>query len=207
MGVVRSMKKKVIVKGPALSASGYGEHTRLVLRSLRTREDIFDIYLIDIPWGHTGQAIELSEELGWFRTLIQKTQQSKEEYDISLQVTIPNEFQKMANVNIGITAGIETNKISPEWIQKCNEMDKIITISEHSKKGFTDTKYPLVNQNSEHIADLFCQVPVEIVGYPVKDIEPSDVEYDFETDFNFLTVALWGQRKNCLLYTSDAADE
>ena len=190
------MKKKVIVKGPALSASGYGEHTRLVLRSLRTREDIFDIYLEDIPWGHTGQAIDLSEDLDWIRPLIQKTQQSKIEYDISLQVTIPNEFEKKANVNIGLTAGIEVNKIAPEWIQKCNEMDKIITISEHSKKGFTDTKYPLVNQDKEHIADLFCSIPVTVVGYPVKNIEPADVDFKFDTDFNFLTVALWGQRKN-----------
>ena len=52
------MRKRVFVKGPALSASGYGEHTRLVLRSLRAREEMFDIFLEDIPWGHTGQALE-----------------------------------------------------------------------------------------------------------------------------------------------------
>jgi hypothetical protein len=193
------MRKKVFVRGPALSASGYGEHTRLVLRALRSREDIFDIFLEDIPWGHTGQTLELGEESEWMRGLVSKGSQSKERkesHDISLQVTIPNEFQKIASVNIGITAGIETNKVAPEWIQKCNEMDKIITISEHSKKGFTETKYPLVNQNQEHVADLECKVPVEIVGYPVKELEPADIEYKFETDFNFLTIALWGQRKN-----------
>ena len=38
------MKKKVLVEGPILSQSGYGEHARFVLRSLRSQEDIFDIY-------------------------------------------------------------------------------------------------------------------------------------------------------------------
>jgi len=193
------MRKKVFVRGPALSASGYGEHTRLVLRAMRSKEDIFDIFLEDIPWGHTGQALELGEESQWMRSLILKGNQSrerKESYDISVQVTIPNEFKQISPVNIGITAGIETNKISPEWIQKCNEMTKVITISEHSRKGITDTKYPLVNQDHEHVADLECSVPVEVVGYPVKSIEPSEVDFNFDTDFNFISVALWGQRKN-----------
>ena len=193
------MKKKIIVRGPALSASGYGEHTRLVLRSLRSREDIFDIYLDDIPWGHTGNTIENPKEKEWFSSLMSKHRMVGENdslYDISLQVTIPNEFTKIAKVNIGITAGIEVTKISPEWIQKSNEMDKIITISEHSRRGFVDTIYPLVNENKEHVANLQCNVPVEVVGYPVKNITPSNAEFNFDTNFNFLTVALWGQRKN-----------
>ena len=40
--------KKVIVKGPALSQSGYGEHTRFILRSLRSQPELFDVYLINI---------------------------------------------------------------------------------------------------------------------------------------------------------------
>ena len=39
------MKKKIIVKAPALSRSGYGEQTRFALRALRTVEDKLDIYL------------------------------------------------------------------------------------------------------------------------------------------------------------------
>ena len=33
-------------------------------------------------------------------------------------MTIPNEFQAMATVNVGYTAGIETTKIAPVWIEK-----------------------------------------------------------------------------------------
>ena len=40
-----SMRKKVLVRAPALSRTGYGEHARFVLRSLRKHEDKFDIFL------------------------------------------------------------------------------------------------------------------------------------------------------------------
>ena len=31
------------------------------------------------------------------------------------------------------TAGIETNKCSPQWLPKCNEMDKVLVVSNHAK--------------------------------------------------------------------------
>ena len=43
--------KQIIVVGPALSASGYGEQTRFALRSLRSQSKLFDIYLKNINWG------------------------------------------------------------------------------------------------------------------------------------------------------------
>ena len=196
------MKKKIIVKGPALSASGYGEHARFVLRALRKREDVFDIYFHNLSWGKTSWLFEDSEERQWIDELIRKTaihlseNKGNVSFDYSLQVTIPNEFEKIAAVNIGVTAGIETHKVAPLWLQKTNEMDKVVVVSNHAKKGFENTKYPLVNEKQEHVADLVCEVPIEVVGYPVKNREPADVKFEFDTDFNFLAVALWGQRKN-----------
>jgi glycosyltransferase involved in cell wall biosynthesis len=196
------MKKKVIVKAPALSASGYGEHARFVLRSLRAKEELFDIYLHNIVWGKTSWIFEDSEERRWIDSLIGKTssyiQQTggQPQFDISLQVTIPNEFEKIAQKNIGITAGIEVNKISPDWIYKANEMDRIIVVSNHAKYGFDNTSYPLLDDQKNHVADLKCETPVDVVGYPVREFDPADVEFNFSTSFNFLTVALWGQRKN-----------
>jgi glycosyltransferase involved in cell wall biosynthesis len=195
------MKKKVIVKGPALSASGYGEHARFVLRALRSKEDIFDIYLQNIEWGKTAWIYEESEERTWIDSLILKTQllfNSKQQvsFDYSLQVTIPNEFENMAEKNIGVTAGIETHKVAPLWLQKCNEMDRIIVVSEHARNGFVNTSYDLVDHNKHPVAVLRCEKPVDVVGYPVKDIEQSDTKFEFSTDFNFLSVALWGERKN-----------
>ena len=162
--------KKVIVKGPALSQSGYGEHTRFVLRSLRSRPDLFDVYFININWGQTSWISEDSEERRWLDFLLGKTIQYAQQggkFDISLQVTVPNEFEPMASINIGVTAGVETTKIAPQWVEKSMNMDKIIVVSEHAKYGFDKTEYPAHNNETDEdfIAKVIC--PVEVVGYPV----------------------------------------
>jgi len=55
------MRKKIFVRGPVLSQSGYGEQSRFALRALRSREDLFDIYISPIPWGQTGWVWEQRE--------------------------------------------------------------------------------------------------------------------------------------------------
>ena len=148
------MRKKILVRGPALSHSGYGEQTRFALRSLRTREDIFDIYLLNIPWGQNGWIARYDEEREWLDNLIIKTvtyNANQPAYDVSLQVTIPNEWEKMAPVNIGYTAGIETNKVSPQWIEKSKLMDKIIVVSEHAKNIYETTVYQAENPQTKEV--------------------------------------------------------
>ena len=44
-------RKKIIVRGPVLSRSGYGEQSRFALRSLRKNEHKFDIYLVNTNLG------------------------------------------------------------------------------------------------------------------------------------------------------------
>jgi glycosyltransferase involved in cell wall biosynthesis len=193
------MKKKILVKGPAFSLSGYGEQTRFALRALRQHEDKFEIFLENISWGRTGHLIDESEEKAWMNVLVMKTvqfSQQKGEYDISLQVTIPNEFQKLAPVNIGYTAGIETTKVSPHWIEKAKLMDKIIVVSNHSKDVYNSTEYKLKNEQTGEIIDFKNTTPIEVVHFPVKIIEPKELNLDLKTNFNFLSVAQWGPRKN-----------
>ena len=133
------MKKKIFVRAPVLSASGYGEQSRFALRALRSREDLFDVYVQPIPWGQTSWVWDTSEEREWIDSRIAETQillqQKALQPDISLQITIPNEFQKMCPVNIGYTAGIETDRVAPIWLQKGNEMDKILVVSNHAKEN------------------------------------------------------------------------
>ena len=194
------MKKKIIVRAPVLSRSGYGEHARFVLRALRTKEDIYDIYILNTNWGKTGWIYENNEERRWIDETILKTSaymQQKKYFDASIQVTIPNEWQKLASINIGVTAGIETTKVAPQWIEKSYEVDKIITISEHSKNVYLNTTYEAQNNKTGEVFKNFrCETPIEIVHYPVREYEPADVNLDLETDFNFLTISQWGPRKN-----------
>jgi len=189
---------KVLVRGPALTRTGYGEHCRFVLRALREVEGL-DIYLIPVNWGQSNWIWEDNEERKWMDDLIRKTaihNQQQGQFDMSIQVTIPNEWQKMAPINVGVTAGIETTKVAPQWLGKANEMDKIITISEHSKEVFLSTVYEGTDQRTGQKGFLKCNKEIEIVHYPVKQFEEVELDLNLTTKFNFLTVAQWGPRKN-----------
>jgi len=198
------MKKRILVRGPALSQTGYGEQCRFALRALRSREDLFDIYLLNIPWGGTNWIFEDSEERRWLDELIIKAKPLLEQqkqipqmplFDISLQVTIPNELQRMAPQNILYTAGIETDKACAEWIAKCHQFaDKILVISEHAKTGL---QIPIKahDQNGNEM-DFVLDKPIEVVHYPVKKVETKKLDLQLETDFNFLAISQWGPRKN-----------
>ena len=99
---------KVLLKGPILTQSGYGHHARTVYRALKTREDLFEIFIHPITWGHTSWLWEDCEERREIDKLLQKTigyTQAGGKFDMSLQVTIPNEWEKIAPINIGYTVG------------------------------------------------------------------------------------------------------
>lgn len=194
------MKKKVLLRGPVLSQSGYGEQARFAMRALKTREDIFDIFIENLNWGKTTWLWEDTEEREWIDQQIGKTAHYKNQggqFDVSIQCTIPNEWEKLAPVNIGYTAGIETTKVAPEWIQKSFLMDKIVVVSEHSKQVYKETTYQAQDQRTgEVIPEFRTQVPIETVNYPFREAEPEPFDLQLKNDFNFLCVAQWSVRKN-----------
>ena len=195
-----SMKKKILLKGPLLTRSGYGEQARFALRALKSREDLFEIFIQPLSWGKTSWSVQMNEERKWIDTTIEKTINYIQQgggFDLSLQVTIPNEFEKLAPINIGYTAGIETTKVAHEWILKANEMDKIIVVSNHSKDVFTNSVYQAVNEKTGQQLELKLTTPIDAVNYPVKTFASlPDIEIDVDTNFNFLAVAQFGPRKN-----------
>ena len=193
------MKQKILVKGPVLSQSGYGEQARLALRALRSREDIFDIYIIPTTWGQTGWISLPNEERGWIDRRIAQTHlfsQQQGQFDISLQVTIPNEWERLAPVNIGYTAGIETTKVAPGWLEKVNAMDRVIVVSNHSKEVFENSVYHAQHPVTGQMVALTCTTPIDVVNYPVRVIEKKKLTLDLKHDFNYLAISQWGPRKN-----------
>lgn len=193
------MKQKILVKGPVLSQSGYGEQARLALRALRSREDIFDIYIIPTTWGQTGWISLPNEERGWIDRRIAQTHlfsQQQGQFDISLQVTIPNEWERLAPVNIGYTAGIETTKVAPGWLEKVNAMDRVIVVSNHSKEVFENSAYHAQHPVTGQMVALTCTTPIDVVNYPVRVTEKKKLTLDLKHDFNYLAISQWGPRKN-----------
>tara|TARA_B100002019_G_C21266125_1_gene599549 strand:- start:722 stop:1942 length:1221 start_codon:yes stop_codon:yes gene_type:complete len=195
------MKKKILVRGPVLSQSGYGEQARFALRALRSKEHLFDIFILPLAWGKTGWIWEESEFRTWLDEKITLTQvliQRKQlQVDMSLQITIPNEFEKIAPINFGYTAGIETHKCSPQWLPKCNDMDKILVVSSHAKASLVDTVAQATNNQTGETFPYKIQTPVEVVWENTPRHEPEEIPgLKLKHGFNFLSVSQISPRKN-----------
>lgn len=193
------MKQRILLKGPFLSLSGYGYQARFALEAIRTREDLFDIYIINTGWGQTSWLTEDTPVKKYIEEKIVKTIQyiqSGGKFDINLQVTIPNEVEQNAPINVLYTAGIETTRVAPQWLEKVNLVDKVIVVSNHSKQVFENTQYDIHDQNGKKQGLLECETPVDAVNYCIKDHEKKSLDIDLDYDFNFLTMAQWGPRKD-----------
>jgi len=186
--------KKLLFKGPVTTASGYGVHARQILKAL-VASGVYDISVKAISWGNTSMIHDGSLFFDKIYELASKFGSEHEkggvEYDLSVQVTIPNEFEKLAKCNIGITAGIEVNACSPEWIVKANEMvDALFVPSMHSKQVFEQTGFQDQAGNT-----LSLNKPAFLAheGFNPKYFNTDEVNEsfnDFECDFNFLFVGL-----------------
>ncbi len=201
MGAFRN-KMKVLIEGPLLTRSGYGEHARLVFESIRKYPGI-EIYAKCVNWGSTSWSSWYDDELHQciVRNSMYLSECSKQgknpSYDIQIFVGILNEFEKCANKSVVVTAGIETDRVSSNWLLKTHQgVDKIIVPSEHSKLGFEQTSYSFVNNKTGEQGILECNAPVDVVPYPVKNTKSTEVNLKLDTKFNFLNIALLGPRKN-----------
>ena len=200
------MKKNVLLVGPILTQSGYGKHARMVYRALKSREDLFNIFINPVNWGATSWTSEDNEERRDIDEIINKTfvhMSQKLPFDTTIMVTIPSEWRqyRAGPENIGVCAGIESDRVSPQWLESANLfVDKIIVPSEFAKEGFVNTVWDVLNQQGQEVK-LTLQKPVDVVHYPVEKefLNPSDCLHHtlkFDHDFNFLCVAQWGPRKN-----------
>lgn len=191
--------KKILFRGPLLTRSGYGEQARFAMRALRSRPDLFDIYIQPLSWGQTSWMTEEDEERKWVDATIEKTigyVHQGGQFDASFQVTIPNEWERIAPVNIGFTAGMETTRVAPQWLEKGNQMERIIVVSNHAKRTYANTTYMAKTAEGQE-SELRLHTPIEAVNYPVKDFgESEELPLSLDYDVNFVVMAQMGPRKN-----------
>lgn len=197
---------RVLLEGPILTNSGYGEHARLVYKSLIQDENI-DIFINPLSWGKTSwlphkntdfhTSIESDVQKLQNYVNISKERKQNMSFDIQVFVGIPSEFTKKAPYSVCVTAGIETDRVSAEWLIRTHKgIDKVIVPSMHAKAGFVKTKYEVQNNQTKQRSELICGCPVEVVPYPAKQLTLKELDFETSTDFNFLSVSLLGPRKN-----------
>jgi len=193
-------KPLLLFRGPIKSISGYGAHSRDILKSLYEL-DLFDIKIDSCVWGLTPLTAlkDKTPFSDWVNKNIITT--LNRQPDIYIQVTIPNEFMKIGKVNIGITAGIETTVAPKDWIDGCNRMDLIITTSNFSKNVLINTVYNETDKITNKVVKIIkVEKPIEVLFEGVvtetfnkKIANTSIIEKinSIPSDFCFLFVGHW----------------
>lgn len=199
--------KNVLIRGPLLSLSGYGFHCRQVFSWLLTREDV-KIHCQVLPWGTTTWLINRDLENGLIGEILDRVipenQVTKQKFDESYQVQLPNEWINVSSNDVGITAGIETTVCNPEWLQHINRMSKVIVPSSFTKEVFVNT----ANSLKFKLQTDILVIPEYFHEDLEKESENENIKAlldDIKQDVNFLIVSQFTggneetDRKNLML--------
>jgi hypothetical protein len=190
------MKPTLVFQGPIFTRSGYGDHCRDLMKSLR-KMDKYDIKIIPLRWGNTPQnQVDGESEFG--RWMLERVISGIEQKpDIFFQVSVANEFEPKGHYNIGVTAGVETTIAPKDFIDGSNKMDLIIVPSNFTKQNLGGTVYQQKDQaTGQIVGEIKVGKPIEVLLEGV-DTEifskgsGKDVLANVKEDFNFLIVGHW----------------
>jgi len=189
-------KPLLVFQAPVATRSGYGDHSRDILKSL-FELDRYDIKIVPTRWGNTPQD-QLDPSTDFGQKIIQNiATQVNRQPDIFVQISVANEFKRVGKYNIGITAGVETTVAPQDFLQGSNQMDLIITPSQFTKETLVKTNYTQVDKNTQQkVGEIKLERPVEVlfegVNTEVFNGKSSKSILDsVDTDFNFLFVGHW----------------
>ena len=171
--------KSVIIRGPLLSLSGYGTHSRQICKWLFKKNNI-KISTQLLPWGMTPWLINPEFELGMIGEIMKASTSPNfpNQYDVSFQIQLPNEWDpKIAKYNIGVSAFVETDKCNPAWIESCNKMQHIVVPSHFVKQTI---------ERTGKVNVPISVIPESFYDCILNDSLSSTVDLNLSTSFNFL---------------------
>lgn len=179
--------RKVVIAGPVQTQSGYGHHTREIVENIiEQKGSEWDVKLLSLPWGGTPMTFPLSDDL---KSRIIPLP-LREQPDVWVQVSVPNELQAIGKYNIGVTAGSEGDICPETWIDNLNAMQLVIVPSEFTKHVFESSaiKYQKTINTPIYVIPEYFDENV----YNNKTITASLPELDsIPETFAFLSVGHW----------------
>ena len=193
----------ILVTAPVETRSGYGNHSRDICQAL-IEMDKYDVRIQSVRWGSTPpNALEKDNPIHQeINKRILRQPSLEKQPDLHLHIVIPNEFQAIGKINIGMTAGIEHTIPPASWVEGCNRMDMVVFTSEFSRNGFASVTFDKLDNNSKQVVgQLKLEKPTEVlfegadtnIYKEVNEISPtlSGKFSKIEEDFCFLFVGHW----------------
>lgn len=197
--------KNILVVGPLLSISGYGYHSRQIFDYFFNQENT-KVSCAILPWGNTSWFVNDSAEDGLIGNIIKTAVDIKSisgnEYDLAIHIQLPNEWNtSFAKKNIGVSAYVETDICSKNWIDKTLSMDLVVVPSKF-------TKDIIINSSSDgHQRKLLDKKINVIAEYYHNNFDKEEKSEclnlnrllgDIKTKFNYLSVGqLTSESEDC----------
>lgn len=171
-------KPLCVVRAPCATRSGYGDMSRDIIRHL-IEYDKFDVKVVSVNWGETPMNA-LDPDNPKDKMIIDRILNVPlhKQPELFVTITIPTEFETIGKYNIGITAGIETTVAAPQWVEACNKMDVVFTISEHSKNVLLFSKYGKQSPTGQPIGTLEIEKPIEVLHNCIDQSLFKKLEYE-----------------------------
>ena len=197
-------KPFVVVSCPIDTFSGYGARARDVVRALVNSEK-YDVKILSQRWGNTPYGF-LKEDNPEDKKLLDCVIPTplQRQPDVWIQISVPDEFQKIGKFNIGITAGIETDICDVRFIQGANNMDLILGSSQHTINTLKNTTYDQKDKAGNSVGTIKLETATDVLfeGVDIEKyfyIEPKDLPKTelvksldtIEEKFCFLFVGHW----------------
>lgn len=171
------MRKTVLLRAPLLSISGYGVHARQIFRWLEKKD--IDLHVDIVPWGITSWYVNPDSLDGLVGRIMSKSTKPSNQIDVSFSLQLPNEWSKIDGaINVGMSAGVETDRANPEWVQSCNNMDHVVFPSQFSLSGI---------KKSGNLVKPVHVVPESFTDKILSNQSGLELP-EIETDTNFLVV-------------------
>ena len=152
-------KTTIVVSCPIDTYSGYGARSRDFVKALDKTK--YEVKILPQRWGNTRFGYLQDHQESELESMI--IPQLTTQPDVWVQVTVPNEFQKVGKFNIGLTAGMETDICAIEWVQGCNNMDLILVSSEHGKSSLSNSKYDYKDPKTGTTSNIKLNTPIEVL--------------------------------------------
>ena len=193
-------KPLVLVSAPVETRSGYGNHSRDICRAL-IELDKYDVKINAVPWGKTSRnALEDNKHHNEIKNRIISggpELQLPKQPDLHLHLVIPNEFTPIGKKNVGMTAGIEASIPSPQWVEGCNRMDKVIFTSEFSNQVFKNAEFTKKDEKTG------TEQPIKLKVESDTLFEGFDENFKSTSDFDDEVKEMFNQIDEdfCFLYT------
>jgi glycosyltransferase involved in cell wall biosynthesis len=191
-------KIRVNVLFPFLTLSGYGRRSLDVLRALvELKWDEWDFHIASLRFGQSPYIkLDTSDPINEkIMSCVEPLQQVlSQQAEIGFFCTVPSELvtARIAKYQVLFTAGIETTLCSAEFIKGYNNMDLVITSSQHAMTVFQGSVWNESDDKGELKSQFKINKPgkvliegVDVEKYSRKNAQTFDLS-DVPDNWNFL---------------------